>query len=384
MALWNPFRRRKKEQPEPEAAASDSAPSQGGDEGGSTVLDDTTVASAMGQPPVPQPAPPDAALPDASKAPAAPPRREGMFSRFRSALRKTVQLLNTDIRDLIGKEGRLVDDAFLDELYQHLIKTDMGVGPATRIRDQMRSDFRGRKVHMSDLIEAARETIFETMRQDEAGIRFAPAGPTVIMVVGVNGSGKTTSIAKLAARFRHEGRSVVLGAGDTFRAAAVEQLSIWADRLGAKIVTGKPGADPASVAYRAVETARNENADVCIVDTAGRLQTQTNLMEELSRIRRVIGKLIPDAPHEVLLVLDATAGQNGLSQARGFSAAASCTGIILAKLDGTARGGVAIPIREEFGLPVKFVGLGEKPEDLADFNVEHYIRALFELPDGGQ
>jgi fused signal recognition particle receptor len=194
----------------------------------------------------------------------------------------------------------------------------------------------------------------------------------------VNGSGKTTSIAKLTSRFVGEGKSVVLGAGDTFRAAAVEQLTIWAGRLGATIVSGKPGADPSSIAYRAVEAAKKENADICIIDTAGRLQTQTNLMEELSRIRRVIGKVIPEAPHEVLLVLDATAGQNGLSQAKGFSAAAGCTGIVLAKLDGTARGGVAIPIREEFGLPVKFVGLGEKADDLAPFDVEQYIRALLD------
>ncbi|MFM7563938.1 MAG: signal recognition particle-docking protein FtsY [Planctomycetota bacterium] len=310
-----------------------------------------------------------------------PAPKRSMFGFIKQALKKTVDSLNTDIRDLFGKEGRLVDDEFLDELYRHLVKTDMGVGPAGKIRDSIRSQFRGRKVMMSDLIDSARETIREIMEQEASGIQWATTGPTVIMVVGVNGSGKTTSIAKLTYRFVSEGKSVVLGAGDTFRAAAVEQLGIWAERLGAKIVTGKAGSDPASVAYKAVEAGLKDQVDVVIVDTAGRLQTQANLMDELSRIRRVIGKLVPEAPHEVLLVLDATAGQNAISQAKGFSQAAGCTGIVLAKLDGTAKGGVAIPIRQEFGLPVKFIGLGETPEAFADFNVEQYVSALFDVED---
>ena len=210
---------------------------------------------------------------------------------------------------------------------------------------------------------------------------MADQGPTVIMVVGVNGAGKTTSIAKLVNLFKNHGKSVVLGAGDTFRAAAVEQLTIWSERMGAEIVTGRQGSDPASVAYKAVDTAVKTEADVCIVDTAGRLQTQSNLMEELGRIRRVMAKVLPEAPHEVLLVLDATAGQNAISQARGFSDTAGCTGIVLAKLDGSAKGGVAIPIREEFGLPVKFVGLGETPDDFAPFDVKTYVDALFDVAD---
>ena len=198
------------------------------------------------------------------------------------------------------------------------------------------------------------------------------------MVVGVNGAGKTTSIAKLTSMFREQGKSVILGAGDTFRAAAVEQLTVWANRLGADIVTGKSQSDPASVAYAAVASAIEKKADVCIVDTAGRLQTQSNLMEELSKIRRVMQKQIPDAPHEVLLVLDATAGQNGISQAKGFSDAAQCTGIVLAKLDGSAKGGVIIPIRQTFDLPVKFIGVGEQPADLAAFDSKEFVEALFE------
>jgi len=302
----------------------------------------------------------------------------GIFGRFRTALKKTVNVLNTDIRDLVGKDGRLVDDEFLSELFALLIKTDMGGKSAGEIRDRIAKEFRGRKVQMEELVDSAKETVREIMQQDAADIAEASEGPTVVMVVGVNGAGKTTSIAKLCHRFSAAGNKVVLGAGDTFRAAAVEQLTVWAERMNAEIVTGRQGSDPASVAYKAVESAKASNADVCIVDTAGRLQTQSNLMQELGRIRRVIEKVIPDAPHEVLLVLDATAGQNAISQARGFSDAAGCTGIVLAKMDGTAKGGVAIPIRDEFDLPVKFIGLGETPDALAAFDVERYVDALFE------
>ena len=306
--------------------------------------------------------------------------KQGVFGLLRGALKKTVQVLNTDIRDIVGKEGRLVDDEFLDELFASLIKTDMGATTAAKIRDDIGQKFRARKVMMQDLVSTAQETIAAIMEQEANDISYAASGPTVIMVVGVNGSGKTTSIAKLAHQFIADGKSVVLGAGDTFRAAAVAQLKVWAERLGAEIVTGREQSDPASVAYKAVDAAKNNNADICIVDTAGRLQTQTNLMDELGRIRKVIAKVIPDAPHEVLLVLDATAGQNAISQAKGFTEVAQCTGIVLAKLDGTAKGGVAIPIRQEFGLPVKFVGLGESPDAIARFNVDDYVNALFDNP----
>ena len=302
----------------------------------------------------------------------------GIFGRFRTALKKTVNVLNTDIRDLVGKDGRLVDDEFLTELFALLIKTDMGGKSAGEIRDRIAKEFRGRKVLMDQLVDSAKQTVREIMQQDSADLAQASDGPTVIMVVGVNGAGKTTSIAKLTHRVATAGNKVVLGAGDTFRAAAVEQLTVWAERMQAEIVTGRQGSDPASVAYKAVEAAKTSGADICIVDTAGRLQTQSNLMQELGRIRRVMEKVIPDAPHEVLLVLDATAGQNAISQARGFSDAAGCTGIVLAKMDGTAKGGVAIPIRDEFDIPVKFIGLGETPDALAAFDVERYVDALFE------
>ena len=304
--------------------------------------------------------------------------KKGLFGGIKQAMKKTMEVLNTDIRDLVKDEGRLVDDQFLDELYAYLIKTDMGNGPAAKIRDDIKSKYRARKMTLTQLIDSAKETISEIMQQENADINFAASGTTVIMVVGVNGAGKTTSIAKLVNLFKQQGKSVVLGAGDTFRAAAVEQLTIWADRMDAEIVTGRQGSDPASVAYKAVDAAIKAEADICIVDTAGRLQTQNNLMDELGRIRRVMQKVSADAPHEVLLVLDSTAGQNAISQARGFGEAAGCTGIVLAKLDGSAKGGVAIPIRQEFGLPVKFVGLGETPEDFAKFDVATYVDALFD------
>jgi fused signal recognition particle receptor len=303
--------------------------------------------------------------------------KQGFFGMLRSALKKTHDVLNTDIRDLFKREGRLVDDAFLGELYAILVKTDMGAGPAARIRDRIGTEFRARVVHMEEVLASVKDEIRKILQQPQQPIQLAASGPTVVLVVGVNGSGKTTSIAKLAHRFKSEGKKVVVGAGDTFRAAAVEQLTIWADRLGIEIIKAGQGGDPAAVAHRAVAAAIESNADICIIDTAGRLQTQTNLMQQLEKVHRVIGKLIPDAPHETLLVLDATAGQNAISQAQGFSTAAKCSGIVLAKLDGTAKGGVIIPIRERFEIPVKFVGLGEQASDLAVFNADDFVEALF-------
>lgn len=322
-------------------------------------------ASETGQGSAPPPEPEDAAP------------KQGWFGMLRSALKKTHDVLNTDIRDLFKREGRLVDEDFLRELFAILIKTDMGTGPAARIRDRIGTDFRARVVHMDEVLASVKDEIRQILQQPEQPIHLAASGPTVILVVGVNGSGKTTSIAKLAHMFRSQAKHVVLGAGDTFRAAAVEQLTIWADRLGVEIIKGEQGGDPAAVAHRAVARAIESQAEICIIDTAGRLQTQTNLMQQLEKIHRVMSKLIPEAPHETLLVLDATAGQNALSQAQGFSTAAKCTGIVLAKLDGTAKGGVILPIRERFAIPVKFVGLGEKASDLAVFNADQFVDALF-------
>lgn len=301
----------------------------------------------------------------------------GFFDKFKQGLKKTANILNTDIRDLFKREGRLVDEDFLSELFAVLIKTDMGVQAAKATVEEVRVNFRGRVVHLNDVIEAGKPKLKSLMAQPEQPIRFAPSGPTVIMVAGVNGSGKTTSIAKLSQLLKSQGKTVLLGAADTFRAAAVEQLTIWSQRLGVKIVTGPQGSDPASVAHRAVAAAIEDNVDVCIVDTAGRLQTQQNLMQELGKIHRVIGKLIPEAPHEVLLVIDATTGQNGISQAKHFTEAVKCTGIVLAKLDGTAKGGSVIAIRQQVNLPVKYVGVGERLDDLALFDSDSFIDALF-------
>jgi fused signal recognition particle receptor len=301
----------------------------------------------------------------------------GLFDKFKRGLNKTAKLLKTDVRDLFKSEGRLIDDAFLDEMRAILFKTDMGYDSTEQIVAEVAKNFRGRVVQLDDVVATWKGKLGELMKQDASPIRFAASGPTVIMVCGVNGAGKTTSIAKLAAMFKADGKSVLLGAGDTFRAAAVEQLTIWANRLGAEIVTGDAGAHPASVAYRAVEQSVDRGIDVCIVDTAGRLQTQKNLMAELTKIQNSIRKLVPEAPHEVLLVLDATTGQNGISQAVNFTQAVDCTGIVLAKLDGTAKGGVVVAIRQQVGLPVKYVGVGEKAEDLALFQPAEFVDALF-------
>jgi len=302
----------------------------------------------------------------------------GLFDKFKQGLKKTAQLLNTDIRDIFKGGGRLVDESFLEELFETLIRTDMGVAAAQELVEEVRANHHNRVVEMDEILELIKQKLKVLLAQPAEPIRFAAAGPTVIMVAGVNGCGKTTSIAKLGQMFLSDGKKVILGAADTFRAAAVAQLTVWADRLGCEIVTGTSGSDPASVAHRTVARAMESAADVCIVDTAGRLQTQQGLMQQLTKIHRVLGKQISDAPHEVLLVLDATTGQNGISQARHFTDAVSCTGLVLAKLDGTAKGGVVVAIRKQVGLPVKYVGVGEKAEDLALFQADPFVDALFE------
>jgi fused signal recognition particle receptor len=306
----------------------------------------------------------------------------GFFDKLKQGLNKTGQLLKTDLRDLFKSQGRLLDQAFLDEMRATLFKTDMGFDGVEKILEETSLNFSGRVVTPDQVLDTWKKKLKSLMAQEEAPIKFAASGPTVIMVCGVNGAGKTTTIAKLAREMQSRGKKVLLGAGDTFRAAAVEQLAIWSDRLGVPIVTGPQNSHPASVAYRAVEQSIKDGIDVCIVDTAGRLQTQKNLMAELTKIQESIRKQVPDAPHEVLLVLDATTGQNGISQAGKFTEAVNCTGIVLAKLDGTAKGGVVVAIRQQVGLPVKYVGVGEKAEDLAPFVPNEFVDALFEEVTG--
>jgi fused signal recognition particle receptor len=309
-----------------------------------------------------------------------PEKSSGLWGSIRSALAKTGRALNTDIRDLLKSEGDLVNDDFLKRLFALLVRTDMGGAMAKQICDRIGNDYRARVVQFSEIVQVVGAEIRQVISRGGTSLKMADDGPTVFLVVGVNGSGKTTSIAKLAHKLTADGQRVLLGAGDTFRAAAVEQLTVWSQRIGCDIVTAKQGSDPASVAFQASQRARDEGYDVCIIDTAGRLQTQSNLMQELQKIRKVIGKHIPEAPHEVLLVLDATAGQNAISQARGFSEAAGCTGIILAKIDGSAKGGVIVPICQQFELPVKLVGLGEKLGDIAEFDPDEFVRGLLDDP----
>ena len=310
----------------------------------------------------------------------------GLFDKLKQGLQKTKQLLQTDIRDVF-KPGELLNEEVLERFEARLILTDMGVSAADAIVTELREKHLGRTVVLDEIWGTIKEQLRTLLKGDDgtqwdvnnplSPLKLAATGPTVIWVAGVNGAGKTTSISKLAKLVQDSGKKVVLAAGDTFRAAAVEQLTMWADRLGCEIVTQPSGSDPASVAHIGCRRALETGADCLIVDTAGRLQTQKNLMDELSKIHRVIGKQIEGAPHERLLVLDATTGQNGISQADNFSEAIDCTGIILAKLDGTAKGGIVIAIRQMMGIPVKYVGVGEQIDDLELFDPDSFVDALF-------
>lgn len=274
--------------------------------------------------------------------------------------------------------GRQIDDALLDELEATLISDDIGVATTERLIKDLREAYKAKKIDKSDdIIPFLKEHLKSYWPTQERKLNVATQGPTVILVAGINGSGKTTSIAKLANILRKNGKNVIVAACDTFRAAAVEQLTIWADRIDVQIVKHKTGADPAAVAFDACQAALARKADFLIVDTAGRLHTQKHLMAELEKIRNVVAKQIPGAPHEVLLVIDATTGQNAIQQAKIFTEAIHVTGIFLAKLDGTARGGIVIAIKDMLNIPVKFVGLGETPDDIAEFDPDNFVEALF-------
>ena len=274
--------------------------------------------------------------------------------------------------------GRNIDDDLLDELEETLISDDIGVETTEKLISDIRDAYKSRQIAKSeDIIPFLKEQMKDYWQGQHRELAVAESGPTVILVAGINGSGKTTSIAKLAYALSKNNKKVIVAACDTFRAAAVEQLTIWADRIGVEIVKHKSGADPAAVAYDACQAAVARNADYLIMDTAGRLHTQKHLMNELIKIRKVAARHIPDAPHEVLLVLDSTTGQNAIVQAKMFTEAVEVSGIFLAKLDGTARGGIVIAIKDMLDIPVKFVGLGETPEDIAEFDPEKFVEALF-------
>ena len=300
------------------------------------------------------------------------------IDKLKGALKKTAEVLNTDVRTLFIP-GRQIDDAFLDEMEEKLIRADMGVRRVEKLKSEVRSEWQlGKIKNAEDAETIVRKQLLGLFPPEDRELKFVGDGPTVILVAGVNGAGKTTSISKLAWLLKNQmGKKVMLCASDTFRAAAVEQLSIWAERNGVDIVKHKMGADPAAVAYDACEAAKSRGIDALIVDTAGRLHTQDHLMRELTKIREVIAKRIVGAPHEVLLVLDATAGQNAVLQAQNFGAAIKVTGLFLAKLDGTAKGGVVIAIKDQLNIPVKFIGLGETPQDIESFEPNRFIEALF-------
>jgi fused signal recognition particle receptor len=296
--------------------------------------------------------------------------------KLKGGLTKTRDVFVGGLRSLL--RGRKLDQQLLDELEERLITSDLGMKATAKIMEDLNTAWRGGKIASGDeVLDFLKSEMKGYWPAESRELKFAESGPTVILVSGINGAGKTTSIAKLGQHLKNQGKTVMVAACDTFRAAAVEQLSIWAGRIGVQVVKHQQGSDPAAVAFDACDAAVNRGIDVLIVDTAGRLHTQDNLMRELSKIRRVIEKRIPGAPHEVLLVLDATTGQNAIRQAEEFLKAVHVTGIFLAKLDGTAKGGIVIAIRHQLGLPVKFVGLGETPEDIEAFDPEDFVEALF-------
>jgi fused signal recognition particle receptor len=297
---------------------------------------------------------------------------KGLLERFKKGLSKTRQLFN--IRSWFGRK---VDQSFLDDLEARLIQADVGVAATGRIIERVREAY-GDKTADEDLLEFVKEELKGLLADPRPGtLTVAPSGPSVYLIAGVNGSGKTTSIAKLAQRLKDDGKSIVLAACDTFRAAAADQLTVWADRAGADIVKGAPGADPASVAHDACDRALARHVDVLIVDTAGRLHTQSHLMRELEKVRNVLQRKLPGAPHEALLVLDATNGQNAIRQAEVFTKSIGCTGVILTKLDGTAKGGIVVAVRQTINLPVKFIGVGEAIDDLQPFDADTFVESLF-------
>lgn len=298
-----------------------------------------------------------------------------IFEKIKQGLVKTRNVFG-NIASLFRLKGR-VDRDFLTELEKRLYLADVGNEGTAQIVERVRQAFLDKEI-TGDVETFVKQQLRELVSAGDHGLHLNPSGPTVIMIAGVNGSGKTTSIAKLAKNLKDDGKKVIVAACDTFRAAAVEQLTIWSERVGCEIVKSQQGSDPASVAHDACEKAVAKGFDVLIVDTAGRLHTQTHLMRELEKIHRVVSKQFPGAPHEVLLVLDATNGQTAIAQAEMFKKTIRCTGIILAKLDGTAKGGTIFAIKQKLALPVKFVGVGEKLDDLEPFDAETFVEALFE------
>ncbi|WP_068496440.1 signal recognition particle-docking protein FtsY [Paenibacillus kribbensis] len=305
-------------------------------------------------------------------------KTESVTKQFKDGLEKTRKGFVEKVTDLMIRRKK-IDEEFYEELEEILIGADVGVNTVMTLIEDLRVEVKKRKIEdASELQPVLSEKLSELLRgNDNSQLQMSSNGITVILFVGVNGVGKTTTIGKLAHRFKQEGKKVLLAAGDTFRAGAIEQLEVWGQRAGVEVIKQQSGSDPAAVMYDAVQAAKQRQVDVLLCDTAGRLQNKSNLMEELNKIFRVIQREIPDAPHEVLLVLDATTGQNALNQAKLFGEKSGVTGLVLTKLDGTAKGGIVVAIRQELNLPVKLVGLGEKVDDLQPFDSEQFVHALF-------
>lgn len=303
--------------------------------------------------------------------------KTGFLERFKIGLSKTRQNISGKIDGLIKKSSKL-DEEFYEELEEILIQADVGVTTSIKLVDEIRTAVKKRKISSpQEINELIKEEINNILSSQSNSLNLTTDKLTVIMVVGVNGAGKTTSIGKLAYRFKSEGKKVLLAAGDTFRAAAIDQLQVWADRVGVDLIKHQEGSDPGAVVFDALQAAAARKADILIVDTAGRLQNKTNLMKEIAKLKKIVSREIEGAPQEVLLVLDATTGQNAISQAKQFAEATGLTGIILTKLDGTAKGGIVIAIANELSIPVKLIGIGEGIEDLRDFSAESFAGALF-------
>ncbi|MFC4735575.1 signal recognition particle-docking protein FtsY [Bacillus daqingensis] len=304
---------------------------------------------------------------------------EQVTDKFRDGLTKTRESFVGAMNELM-MDYRTVDEEFFEELEDILIASDVGVNTVMELVDELRDEALRQNIKKSiDLQPLISEKLSELLVRDdqETKLNMQDDSLTVILFVGVNGVGKTTTIGKMAQKFKDEGRRVMLAAGDTFRAGAIEQLEVWGERAGVEVVKQQAGSDPAAVMYDAIQSAKSRKADVLLCDTAGRLQNKVNLMKELEKVKRVLTREIPDAPHEVLLVLDATTGQNAMTQAKMFGEATDVSGIVLTKLDGTAKGGIVLAIRNELDIPVKFVGLGEKVEDLHEFDPDQYVHGLF-------
>ncbi len=302
--------------------------------------------------------------------------KSGFFARLKSGLAKTRSNFAGGFDNIVHGKAK-VGPELLEELEETLLIADVGMQTTSFILDDLKREVSQNRIRENkEVLEQLKQRMIHVLSQNQKPLPYSEHQPFVILVVGVNGSGKTTTIGKLARHWKQEGKKILLAAGDTFRAAAIDQLQVWADRSGISCISQKIGADPSAVAYDAVQAGLAREMDLVLIDTAGRLQTNTNLMEELKKIKRVIGKVLPGAPHETLLVLDATIGQNSISQARLFNEALEVDGLVMTKLDGTAKGGVLFNITDDLKLPIRFVGVGEKPEDLQEFNPETFVEAL--------